>query len=342
MCRSAPACFCNLAFLAGHEIPGTASAARHAARPRSEHSYLVALQGSRDRVAVTYNRHPHFEADSEWHDWKSSATGHTPLTALAISSSNNNSWLLTWQWRSTQFRTRCSTCGHRGDSRAVHVERRACITGRLDGTQVSLGAAYYFSRRHLLFFLGQLCAGNRGLASGNPPAPRDVTQYSVGIHTRSDQHSGRQRPTSPTGAQAPAFFFSGADSARYTGGVEASSAPARRLTSPRCGARLASSRVRRSRRRGFTSPRLSMYHQVADRDAKILAERSSRACALHLAHLSIRAAHRGLDKKTALKCSLCGPTRSAAARCHRARADAYVRHHRDHVPRWRRATVEAL
>jgi predicted porin len=67
------------------------------------------------------------------------------------------------------------------------ISAAPCITDGLDGKMVSVGAAYYFSRRTYLFFLWQQLKNGKSavFASGSqsPSTGEDITQVAVGIHT---------------------------------------------------------------------------------------------------------------------------------------------------------------
>ena len=98
---------------------------------------------------------------------------------------SNNSYLAIWDWRiSQQWRV----TAHYVKATAGKCERlnAPCSTVGLEGTQVSAGAAYYFSKRTWLFFMAQWLKNgvSASFASGSqtPNAGEDVTQYAVGIH----------------------------------------------------------------------------------------------------------------------------------------------------------------
>jgi predicted porin len=181
--------FGNLEIMAGHEIHydqfggsnNVPTAMRNLNDPASR---------SRDRateVAVTYKLGKHqFELDYEWHEWTESDMLAT--AAGRFKSYKNNSWLAVWDARwSQQWRTQVhyvkATAGE-----CVRTLGAACITDGLDGTQISAGVAYYFSRRTYLFFMAQWLKNGKSaiFASGTqvPSVGEDVTQYAVGIqHT---------------------------------------------------------------------------------------------------------------------------------------------------------------
>ena len=186
--------FGNFKILAGHEIHydlfGGSNNVVTAMSNRGD-----PLARSKDRaseVAFTYKLGNHqFEADYEWHEWKES--GFAPITPTAtgkFSSYKHNSWLVMWEARwSPQWRTALHYVkGTAGKCSRVFVTGSApCITDGLDGTQVSAGVAYYFSRRTYLFFLWQQLKNGKSaiFASGSqtPNAGEDVTQVALGIHT---------------------------------------------------------------------------------------------------------------------------------------------------------------
>ena len=62
----------------------------------------------------------------------------------------------------------------------------ACITDGLDGSQLSAGFAYYFSRRTYLFAMASwlkngFSAQFNNSASQAPAIGEDITQYAVGL-----------------------------------------------------------------------------------------------------------------------------------------------------------------
>jgi predicted porin len=188
--------FGNLKILAGHEIHWDLFGLSSNVGTSSMSNTGIASARSRDRaseIAVTYKLGIHdLEADYEWHEWKEfGQPGNTPRTALGkVASYKNNSWLLNWQARwSPKFRTQIHYVNAtKGEcSRAFLVAAAPCITDGLDGRMVSVGAAYYFSRRTYLFFLWQQLKNGKSavFASGSqdPSTGEDVQQVAVGLHT---------------------------------------------------------------------------------------------------------------------------------------------------------------
>jgi predicted porin len=149
---------------------------------------------SKDRaseVAATFKLGNHsFEFDYEWHEWKEFGFASiTPNANGRFSRYKNNSWLALWEARwSPQWRTQIHYVkGTAGTCARLFVSTGApCITDGLDGTQISAGVAYYFSRRSYLFFLYQQLRNGKSamFATGSqtPSIGEDVTQYAVGIH----------------------------------------------------------------------------------------------------------------------------------------------------------------
>jgi predicted porin len=189
--------FGNLALLFGHEIHwdllgGSANVGTSALSNSG-----IASARSKDRaseVSATYKLANHqFEIDYEWHEWKEfNQPSSTALTALGkFGRYKNNSWMTTWQARwSDTIRTQVNyvhaTAGE--CSRTFLLNAAApCITDGLDGTMISAGVAYYFSRRTYLFFLYQQLRNGKSavFASGTqaPSTGEDITQYAVGINT---------------------------------------------------------------------------------------------------------------------------------------------------------------
>jgi predicted porin len=188
--------FGNLKILAGHEIHWDAFGLSANVGTAAMSNSGIASARSRDRaseIAVTYRLGIHdLEADYEWHEWKEfGQPANTPLTALGkVASYKNNSWLLNWQARwSPKFRTQIHYVkATKGEcSRAFLVASAPCITDGLDGQMISVGAAYYFSRRTYLFFLWQQLKNGKSavFASGgqDPSTGEDVQQVAVGLHT---------------------------------------------------------------------------------------------------------------------------------------------------------------
>jgi predicted porin len=190
----------NLAIMAGHEIHWDLYGGSNNV-PTAMRNLNDATARSKDKaseVAMTYKLGVHqFEVDYEWHEWKE--FGMNPATALSANgrfgSYKNNSWLVLWdarwsqQWR-TQIhyvRATAGTCSRLFLASTVPAGL-ACVTDGLDGTQISAGVAYYFSRRTYLFAMAQLLKNGKSavFASGTqaPSVGEDVTQYAVGIqHT---------------------------------------------------------------------------------------------------------------------------------------------------------------
>jgi predicted porin len=188
--------FGNLAFLAGHEIHYDLFGLSANVGTSSMSNSGIAAARSKDKateVAVTYKwRNHQLEADYEWHEWTEyGQPGTTALTALGkVARYKNNSYLLNWQARWTdRFRTQVhyvhATAGE--CSRAFLLAAAPCITSGLDGTMVSAGLAYYFSRRTYLFFLWQQLKNGKSsvFASGSQDANtgEDITQVAVGLNT---------------------------------------------------------------------------------------------------------------------------------------------------------------
>ena len=186
----------NLKILAGHEIHWDAFGLSANVGTSAMSNSAVAGARSKDKateVALVYKLGNHdLEADYEWHEWREfGQPASTPLTALGkVGHYKNNSWLLNWQARwHPRFRTQVHYVrATKGEcSRTFLVGAAPCITDGLDGTMVSVGAAYYFSRKTYLFFLWQQLKNGKSavFASGSqdPSTGEDVTQVAVGLHT---------------------------------------------------------------------------------------------------------------------------------------------------------------
>jgi len=143
---------------------------------------------SKDKAAelsavVKLGKHS-FEADYEWHEWKE--FGMIPTAAGRFERYKNNSYLVQWEARWTpQWRTQIHYV-HATAGDCTRTLGAVCITDGLDGTQISLGVAYYFSRRTYLFLLAQDLRNGKSaiFASGTqtPSTGEDVRQYAAGIN----------------------------------------------------------------------------------------------------------------------------------------------------------------
>jgi predicted porin len=186
----------NLKILAGHEIHWDAFGLSANVGTAAMSNSGIASARSKDKaseIALVYKLGIHdLEADYEWHEWKEfGQPATTAPTALGrVGSYKNNSWLLNWQARwSPKWRTQIhyvhATAGE--CSRTLMITAAPCITDGLDGKMISVGAAYYFSRKTYLFFLWQQLKNGKSavFASGSqdPSTGEDVTQVAIGMHT---------------------------------------------------------------------------------------------------------------------------------------------------------------
>jgi predicted porin len=99
----------------------------------------------------------------------------------------NNAYMVVWDARwSQQWRTAAHYIkAEKGSCARVNA---VCITDGLEGSQLSLGAAYYFSRRTYLFsFVQWIKNGRSALFNSHPtqaPATgEDLLQYAIGLAT---------------------------------------------------------------------------------------------------------------------------------------------------------------
>jgi general bacterial porin, GBP family len=124
-----------------------------------------------------------FEIDANWKKWVETPSIMTTGKALSY---KNRGYIFGWDWRvNDQWRVAAhyvkSTDGECSRVNAV------CVTDGLDGSQVSVGLAYHFSRKTYLFFMAQSLKNGKSaiFASGTqtPNDGEDVRQYAVGIHT---------------------------------------------------------------------------------------------------------------------------------------------------------------
>ena len=180
--------------MAGHEIHwdlfGLSSNVPSAMRNNGD-----ANARSKDRaseVAVVWKLGSHtFEFDYEWHDYKE--FNFAPVAASANGRAvtyKNNSWLVMWDARwSPKWRTALHYVrGTAGKCTRVFVSTGPnCVTDGLEGSQISAGVAYHFSRRTFLFFLYQQLRNGKSAifstGSQTPNTGEDVTQVAAGIHT---------------------------------------------------------------------------------------------------------------------------------------------------------------
>jgi predicted porin len=144
-------------------------------------------------LSATYKLGRHsFEFDYEWHEWKEFGFAPvTPSTTGRFQQYKNTSWFVQWEARWTdQWRTQIHYVkANAGSCSRLFVVTTVdnCITDGLDGAQISIGAAYYFSRKTYLFLLAQQVKNGKSamFASGTqtPSTGEDVKQYAVGMHT---------------------------------------------------------------------------------------------------------------------------------------------------------------
>jgi predicted porin len=182
--------FGNFRIMAGHEIHWDLYGGSNNVPAAMRNTSLTTDPGARSKdkaseIGVTYKLGRHqFELDYEWHEWTES--GMRPNAVGRFQSYKNNSWLALWyarwsqQWR-TQIHYVRATAG-----KCTRTLGAACVTDGLEGTQVSAGAAYYFSRRTYLFFMTQWLRNGKSaiFATGTqtPSVGETVTQYAVGLH----------------------------------------------------------------------------------------------------------------------------------------------------------------
>jgi predicted porin len=104
-----------------------------------------------------------------------------------VRSYENNAYMFIWearwnpQWR-TAFHYIKATAGK------CSIVAQDCNTGGLEGSQMSLGFAYHFSRRTYVFVMGSLVRNGYSAVFNNsnlqePNPGEDIRQVAVGIHT---------------------------------------------------------------------------------------------------------------------------------------------------------------
>ena len=104
-----------------------------------------------------------------------------------VRSYENNAYMFIWearwnnQWR-TAFHYIKATAGK------CTIVAQDCNTGGLDGTQMSIGFAYHFSRRTYLFVMGSVVKNGYSAVYNNsnlqePNPGEDIRQIAFGIHT---------------------------------------------------------------------------------------------------------------------------------------------------------------
>ena len=186
--------FGPLKVMAGHEVHWDSFGGSNNMPATSMRNNTDLYAHSKDKaseLAATLKLGNHsFEVDYEWHEWKE-YNMLTPTAAAAplgrFSSYKNNSLLALWEARwSPQWRTQVHYVRATAGKCSRVFIAAPCITDGLDGTQISAGVAYYFSRRTYLFFLYQQLRNGKSamFASGTqtPSTGEDVTQYALGIH----------------------------------------------------------------------------------------------------------------------------------------------------------------
>ncbi len=99
----------------------------------------------------------------------------------------NNAWLLNWQ---AKWSSRWATQLHyvHADAGTCQLVGAACNTDGLEGTQISAGAAYYFSRRTFVFLLASVVKNDKSARfnSSNQQSlnvGEDLRQVGLGLHT---------------------------------------------------------------------------------------------------------------------------------------------------------------
>jgi predicted porin len=104
-----------------------------------------------------------------------------------VRSYENNAYMFIWEARwNNQWRTAFHYVkATKGKCSVVAAE---CNTDGLDGSQMSIGFAYHFSRRTYLFVMGSLVKNGYSAVYNNsnlqePNAGEDIRQIAVGIHT---------------------------------------------------------------------------------------------------------------------------------------------------------------
>ena len=178
--------FGNLQLMAGHEVHWDLFGGSNNV-PTAMRNLADAGARSKDKateVALVYKLGKHqFEFDHEWHEWTEG--GMLPTAAGRFQSYKNKSLLALWdarwsqQWR-TQIHYVRGTAGN--CSRTLGA---VCFTDGLEGSQVTAGVAYYFSRRTYLFFVGQILRNGKSAiyftGTQQPSVGEDVRQIAGGI-----------------------------------------------------------------------------------------------------------------------------------------------------------------
>jgi predicted porin len=181
--------FGPFAVLVGHEIHydlfGLSLNAPAAMRNNNDNS--VRSQDTATAIALKWKVGDHqFEIDANKKKYHEYGMGST--VAGRVMRYENRAYMAVWearwspQWRTAVHYIRATegSCERTGNAR--------CSTDGLEGTQVSAGVAYHFSRRTYLFFLAQWVRNGAG-ANYNSTANQDlspgedITQYALGIHT---------------------------------------------------------------------------------------------------------------------------------------------------------------
>ncbi len=177
--------FGNFSVLLGHEthwdLFGISLNVPAAMRNNADQSVRSKDEATAVALKAKFGSHQ-FEVDHNWKRYKENAT-----VTGRIQEYKNTAWMFIWDWR---INPKWRTAFHyvKAEKGTCKRANAVCNTDGLEGTQISAGLAYHFSRRTYLFLMySQVRNGHS--AAFNPTADDDVSpgedvkQIGLGIHT---------------------------------------------------------------------------------------------------------------------------------------------------------------
>ncbi len=178
--------FGNFTIMAAHEIhKDLFGGSRNARSSQSNFSNQgVRSEDTASAVALKWKMGRHqFEIDANRKKYEESGA----IANGRFRSYSQNAYMFLWDARwSSKWRT--SVHYIKADEGKCSLVNVACNTDGLDGTQISAGVAYHFTRRTYLFFMASWVKNGHS-AAFNPTANddvnpgEDVQQIALGIHT---------------------------------------------------------------------------------------------------------------------------------------------------------------
>jgi predicted porin len=167
-------------------VTGAITPARAPSVMRNTEDPWVNSKDTAGQVAVVYKLGGHsFEADFIQKKYTENPEANPNAPAGRFQEYKNNAWELIWEARwSNQWRTTVTYVS--ADKGTCKLLNAACSTNGLEGTQLSLGVAYYLDPSVYLFGIySQIDNGASArydnVSNGAPATGEDVTQYAVGL-----------------------------------------------------------------------------------------------------------------------------------------------------------------